>query len=366
MLKDVPREEVARLIGLFEAAGALRVGADVLQPADTLLDLYGEEIRARAYVTHDPLRGELMLRPDFTVPVVQAHMAQGQEPARYCYAGTVFRMQEHDSGRPSEFEQVGFELFDRGDRARADAEIFALMSQCLAGRGLRAAIGDIGVLSAAVAGLSTSEKRRAALMRHLWRPRRFRALLDRYGGRAEVPPSRAALLARLAGEPAEKVLAGAGPDIGLRRAEEVLARVAALQADAQEPPIPEAELGLLDDLLGVRAAPVDALEHLRDLAVDMPALTPALDTFAARLDALADAGVDLSALEFEGSFGRTLLEYYDGFVFGFFAPQRPDLPAVASGGRYDALCRVLGQGREIPAVGAVIRPALLSEIGEAG
>ncbi|MDC3265334.1 hypothetical protein OAU61_04555, partial [Planktomarina temperata] len=44
--------------------------ADILQPADVLLDLYGEDIRARAYVTSDPLRGEQMLRPDFTVPVV--------------------------------------------------------------------------------------------------------------------------------------------------------------------------------------------------------------------------------------------------------------------------------------------------------
>jgi ATP phosphoribosyltransferase regulatory subunit len=57
------------------------------------------------------------------------------------------------------------------------------------------------------------------------------------------------------------------------------------------------------------------------------------------------------------------MEYYDGFVFGFFAPARPDLPPVASGGRYDALTRVLGQGRSIPAVGGVIRPALTLELG---
>ena len=69
------------------------VEADMLLPADTLLDLYGEDIRARAYVTADPLRGEMMLRPDFTVPVVQAHM-QGAEPARYCYLGEVFRKQD--------------------------------------------------------------------------------------------------------------------------------------------------------------------------------------------------------------------------------------------------------------------------------
>jgi len=38
--------EAARLRALFEAAGAVPVEADVLQPADTLLDLYGEDIRA--------------------------------------------------------------------------------------------------------------------------------------------------------------------------------------------------------------------------------------------------------------------------------------------------------------------------------
>ena len=84
----------------FQAAGALPVEADILQPADTLLDLYGEDIRARAYVTQDPLRGELMLRPDFTVPVVEMHMAHGADPARYCYAGEVFRRQEDDGDRP--------------------------------------------------------------------------------------------------------------------------------------------------------------------------------------------------------------------------------------------------------------------------
>ena len=368
MLKEVPREEVARLVALFESKGALRVGAAVLQSADTLLDLYGEDIRARAYVTHDPMRGELMLRPDFTVPVVQMHMAEGQEPARYCYAGTVFRMQEEDTGRASEFEQVGYELFDRGNRAAADAEVFALIASALEGRGLRAAMGDIGVLRAAVEGLSTTPERKGALMRHLWRPRRFRALLERFGGRVAPAPSRAALLKRLENEPAEQVLATAGVMMGKRSPDEVLARMARLKADAAAPSISDTEMGLLDDLLGVRAAPADALAHLRDLSVDLPAILPALDALARRFDALADAGIDLAALEFEASYGRTSMEYYDGFVFGFYAPQRPDLPPVASGGRYDALCRVLGQGREIPAVGAVIRPALLAEIaaGEAG
>ena len=101
--KAAIRAEGERLLTAFVAAGAVPVEADVLQPAGTLLDLYGEDIRARAYVTFDPVMGEMMLRPDFTVPVVQAHMAGGADPARYAYMGKVFRRQEHLDGRAREY-----------------------------------------------------------------------------------------------------------------------------------------------------------------------------------------------------------------------------------------------------------------------
>ena len=80
----------------------------------------------------------------------------------------------------------------------------------------------------------------------------------------------------------------------------------------------------------------------------------------ARLEALAGHGIDVNALTFEASHGRTTLEYYDGFVFSFHGPA--DLPPVASGGRYDALTAVLGAGRSIPAVGGIIRPGLVAEL----
>ncbi|MDH5798790.1 MAG: ATP phosphoribosyltransferase regulatory subunit, partial [Paracoccaceae bacterium] len=55
----------------------------------------------------------------------------------------------------------------------------------------------------------------------------------------------------------------------------------------------------------------------------------------------------------------------DGFVFGFYAADRPELPPLATGGRYDALTAVLGQGRSIPAVGGVVRPGLVLQLKEA-
>ncbi|QGX99713.1 ATP phosphoribosyltransferase regulatory subunit [Roseovarius faecimaris] len=351
------RAEAARLRDLFEAQGAQVVETAVLQPAEVLLDLYGEDIRARAYVTSDALRGEQMLRPDFTVPVVQMHMEHGAEPARYTYAGEVFRRQEDDPERKNEYLQVGYEIFEREAPDAADAEVFALIHDILKPLGLRAATGDIGILTAAVAGLQTTERRKRALMRHIWRPRRFRALIERFSGRAPWPKARLALL-----EEADP-MAGATPLIGLRSAAEIAARIDALQEDRSAPPLSEGEVDVIDAILAVRGNSDDALERLRDIAVDMPAIGIAVERFAARLGALDARGIDVAALEFEASYGRTQMEYYDGFVFGFTAEARPDLPPVATGGRYDALTRRLGQGREIPAVGGVIRPGLVLALG---
>jgi ATP phosphoribosyltransferase regulatory subunit len=327
-----------------------------LQPAETLLDLYGEDIRARAYVTSDALRGEQMLRPDFTVPVVQMHMAQGAEPARYTYAGEVFRRQEEDPDRASEYLQVGYEVFDRSNPAAADAEVFALMSDAVSHLDVRAATGDIGILMAAVRGLKTTDRRKAALMRHIWRPRRFRALLDRFAGRTEVPPSRAALLAKTS------PLTDIGPVVGKRTHAEIEVRIAALHKDTVTDPISAAEMDVIDVLLQVRETIPFAIQQLRDLMVDMPAIGVAVEGLKARCDALNARGIDVDKLPFEASYGRTSMEYYDGFVFGFYANGRADMPALASGGRYDALTRRLGNGAEIPAVGAVVRPDLMVEL----
>lgn len=351
--KAAIRDEASRLLALFEASGAVRVEADILQPAGILLDLYGEDIRARAFVIHDPLAGEQMLRPDFTVPVVQMHMAHGAEPARYCYAGEVFRRQEKDTSRPSEYMQVGYEVFDREDAARADAEVFSLISSALNGVPLRAVTGDIGILTAAVRGLKTSDRRKAALMRHLWRPARFRALLNRFAGLVPVPTARAELLALA--DP----MSGAGPVIGLRDAGEVAERIEALRQEAAEPPIPALEFGLLNELLVISDKAPAALARLRALANDMPSIAAAVDRMAARLERLGAAGIDAGMLDFETTYGRTSMEYYDGFVFGFYSDHHPDLPPVATGGRYDALTERLGPKGAIPAVGAVIRPELV-------
>lgn len=348
------RDRAATLRAAFERQGAALVEPPLLQPADTLLDLYGEDIRARAYVTSDALRGEQMLRPDFTVPVVEMHMAQGADPARYTYAGEVFRRQDNDPERPNEYLQVGYEVFDRADPASADAEVFALITQALAGAPVTPVTGDIGLLTAAVEGLDTTQARKTALLRHIWRPRRFRALLNRFSGRSPAPASRIALLAGQAPKDA--------PLIGLRSRAEITTRIDALRQDATAPLLSTDQVGLVETLLDVNETLPNALSRLDDLTVDLPAIAGAVEGLRARAHALDTRGIDTTQLMFRGGYGRTQMEYYDGFVFGFRATTRPDMALIASGGRYDALTRRLGQGHTIPAVGGVIRPDLLLEL----
>ena len=338
-----------RILDAFRAAGAVEVAPDILLPADTLLDLYGEDIRARAYLTTDPIRGEVALRPDFTVPVVEMHMAQGAEPARYCYLGEVFRKQDHGDTRPAhprdnEYLQAGFELFSRDPDA--DAEVFALFHGILAPCRLSATMGDMDLLLDAVAGLPLSAPRRALLAHHIWRPGRFERLLDRFS--AVEPPRHFAI--------------NGAPWTGLRSEAEMEARISRLEAGAEGPPLDPAWRTRLHRLFSVAGPAPTALDELRILADHIPAIAEAVERLSARLNAIAARGIDPAAIRFDASHGRHTMEYYDGMTFSFTAEGRPDWPPVASGGRYDALTRVLGQGEAIPAVGGIIRPDLVAEL----
>jgi ATP phosphoribosyltransferase regulatory subunit len=209
---------------------------------------------------------------------------------------------------------------------------------------------------AAVDGLNTSERRKSALRRHIWRPTRFRALLDRFAGRVETPVARQALIA------SDDPMAQAGPQIGLRSAAEVAERIDVLKSDAALAPISASEVDLIEAILQVRETCPNALAQLRDIAVDLPSITAAVTRLDERFEALDARGVETSTLMFETSYGRTSMEYYDGFVFGFHATDHAGLSPIATGGRYDALTQRLGKGDAIPAVGGVIRPDLLIQI----
>ena len=67
----------------FAQGGYVQAHPGILQPAEPFLDLSGEDIRKRMYLTTDASGEELCLRPDLTIPVARDYLASpARRPAR--------------------------------------------------------------------------------------------------------------------------------------------------------------------------------------------------------------------------------------------------------------------------------------------
>ena len=355
-------DALALLAGLFGGARYESLAPPYLFEADTLLDVYGEDLRPRAFIFPDHGRGnELCLRPDFTVPVALAHAGRGwEEKAAYSYQGPVFRSQPQGLQRPVEYVQAGIERFGDADIAGADAAVFVLLHRGLAALGIgrpQATIGDLSIPFALLDALDMPTRRRAALRRHFWRPARFQALIARAQEQPHVSAPREKLLSA-ADDPAQiaAMMAEAGETLGLRSVREVVERAEALAAEAQEVPMPAADANLIGAVLSVKGPAREVGAEIRRLTEDAGLdISATLDRFEQRLARIEDQGIPINDLFFDAAFGRSL-EYYDGFVFEMRGNGGGDHPPLAGGGRYDALTMRLGAAAPVPAVGGMIRP----------
>ena len=105
-----------KILALFAERGADPVEVAVLQPADPFLDMAGEDLRRRIFLTESETGQTLCLRPEFTIPVCLDHISsQAGTPRRYSYLGEVFRQRREGQ---AEFFQAGIE--DLGEKNTAD------------------------------------------------------------------------------------------------------------------------------------------------------------------------------------------------------------------------------------------------------
>src|SRR5438270_2319239 len=145
-----PDARAEALAAHYERAGYARVSPAILQSAEPFLDLSGEDIRRRMFLTSDPDGQELCLRPDLTIPVSRDYLASPEagEALGFCYLAPGFR---HRVDGPSEFVQAGIESVGRRDTAAADAEMLSLGLEATSHYGADAAavrLGDLGLFSA--------------------------------------------------------------------------------------------------------------------------------------------------------------------------------------------------------------------------
>lgn len=344
------------------AAGFPRIEPPVLQPASVFLDLAGEDIRGRIYLTSDATGADYCLRPEYTIPVCRAYLASSEagRPASHSYLGPVFRFR---GASPAEFHQAGLESFGRADREAADAEVMGIAleaAQDAYGAPLSVRIGDAGLFARLLDALDLPPVwlRRIRRGHALGKP--LAAILDREANSSAADHS--GVLAALAGADrdgaralVQDLLSIAGiSSVGGRSANEIAERYLE-QASAQAGAGFSAEKrAILEHFLAVSGDPDSASAQLRKLAKAAKLdLSDVLDSFDQRLNFLAARGLDLATLAFSAGFARNL-DYYTGFVFEAFDGARGDKRPLVGGGRYDRLMRTLGAAQDIPAVGAAI------------
>lgn len=347
--------DIARL---FAARNTHAVEVAVLQPADPFLDMAGEDLRRRIFLTESETGQTLCLRPEFTIPVCLDHIAsQAGTPRRYSYLGEVFR-QRREGG--NEFFQAGIE--DLGDRdtaaadARSLADAHALLSLVLPGRELAVTLGDQTIFEAVLAALGL--------------PRGWRMRLARAFGSALMLEAALADLAnpprnsQLAGAVAALVLDGdldalsahvaggmeqAGLSATVGRSPSEIARRLIEKAELRSVRLSNEAFAALKGFLAIDVPLDSAAGALERFAADAGlSLGAALENFAARAAAIESLGLPMSEISYDAAFGRPL-DYYTGLVFEI-AAQDGDRP-LAGGGRYDRLLTLLGAKTPIPGVG---------------
>ena len=360
-----------------ERTGAGWTDAPTLQPLSLLLDLAGEAMRARLFVVTGEGGEELALRPDFTVSLARAFAASGETEGRWLYEGPAFRSQPRGSDRPSEFLQLGVELFGAAaDPAAEDAQIAALAWTASAAGGRRdlsLLFGDVALFGGFLRALALPEAAQGRLHRAFAGGRSVRAELDRLAdGRAaqrEGDGRLAALLTDLpeaeAASALEEVwrLAGIQP-VGGRGTAEIVHRLVERAEAERAPRVSAAERDLIGRFLAIRAAPAEALDHAQALAREAGGgLDPLNEAWRRRLNGLAEGGVPADAVTLDCGLARPF-GYYDGMLFEVRSAALGNA-AVAAGGRSDGLVARLG-GAATPSVGCMVRPGRAAAQGANG
>jgi ATP phosphoribosyltransferase regulatory subunit len=376
-----PPDVLAAIRAPFEAFGqtgpsgaAAWVDAPVLQPLNLLLDLAGEAMRARLFVVQGEGTAEACLRPDFTIPLAHAHLLSEAASGRYLYQGKAFRTAPLGAARPSEFWQIGAEVYGAvEDPAVQDAEIAALAWGAAVAGGrtdLALTLGDVGLFAAFLAALDLPSPVQARLVRTYASGRGLRAELARtQAGRSDPKGGRLAdLLSDLPESEATGVLeelwrlAGIQP-VGGRAPAEIVHRLSQRAEMMRNAKLSPAESDLIARYLEISGDIRSALDRIERLAYSAKIdFEPQLAPWIRRLTALVHAGVPETSMTLSAGFSRPF-GYYDGVLFEIGCPALgPDQP-VAAGGRYDGLPARLGASLNHPytaqagAVGCMVRPA---------
>jgi ATP phosphoribosyltransferase regulatory subunit len=348
----------SELLAEFAARKTERVDTPVIQPAEPFLDMAGEELRRRIFLTENETGASLCLRPEFTIPVCLRHIETATgTPKRYSYLGEVFR-QRRDGA--NEFYQAGMEDLGDGDTAHADARAVAdslgILARLLPETALSVTLGDQAVFEAVVQALGLPTGWQKRLIHAFGNMEQLEALLTRLASPTPVAGLNPRILELVArgDEPAlvahiDATMQATGYSTNASRSPLEIARRLREKLVLSATRLDDASFLVLKEFLSLNVPLSEAASSLARFAdATGLELSRALDVFEDRVKALGETGVDIAAIDYRAAFGRPL-DYYTGLVFEISV--QATTAVLAGGGRFDRLLTLLGAKDHIPAVG---------------
>ena len=348
----------AGLTALLQARDTVHVDTPVIQPADPFLDMAGEDLRRRIFLTESETGKSLCLRPEFTIPVCLRHIETATgTPQRYSYLGQVFRQRREG---PNEFYQAGIEDLGNSDVARADAraidDAMTSLHSVLPDTMLSLVLGDQSVFEAVVKALGLPAGWQKRLVHAFGNPVMLDTLLQRLANPPPPPVLDMKIASLLAsGDDAaliahfDETMEATGYSTNASRTPGEIAKRLKEKLALANTRLDTKTHGILQEFLSLAVPLADAPSALAGFADAAGIrLETALAQFNARVAALQKAGTDITSMTYRAAFGRPL-DYYTGLVFEVTASGQKDV--LAGGGRFDRLMTLLGAKDHIPAVG---------------
>ena len=385
MDKDAGGYRVSRLPGMYDVSGSDHrrlqdssdciarhledsgfefVSTPLIERTELFIRKSGGELTSKLYSFTDPGGNRVSLRPEFTSSVIRRFVEDGSPadlPARWYYAGPVFRYDEDVSCR--QFNQIGAEIVGESG-AEADAEAVSLACASLEAAGVRGGvvrIGHLGILNELISGLGVSGRARMMAISsgpnlklgrtnvpRLMEEARALGLLGAGPVSAREQPSRRGSDAD--GETIHDALASAmSSTLGRRSGRQIVDRLIRKAHEVDRPADLERAFKLTSQLACVEGPPGPAIQQARSVAASYGLEAASLDELDSLFEALDRSRTRSREVVLDMGLARGIA-YYSGITFELTGPPGCGSVPLGGGGRYDGLVKALGGG-DVPALG---------------
>jgi ATP phosphoribosyltransferase regulatory subunit len=341
------------------------IETSIIEQADLFLTKAGDQIAERLF-TFERHGQMLALRPEFTAAAAHRYITRREQAiARWQFSGPIFADDHEQTGSQYQHYSAGAELIGLPGTT-AEAEIISMAVHGVTRLGIEdplLVIGHVGLTRHLLSRFALEPHTQRFILGHrsaLRDDQRGKAyvqeLLDRY-----LPPPHAQPVTgdEIPGSDLQTtfgaqqmldvLLDGSrrGETMGGRTRHDIARRLLQKRRQAYEREQIDAALDFLQDWIRIHAEPQTALPAIENFIGADSTARALLDAWLETLDLLQACQIPVDSLIIQPDLARTW-DYYTGLVFELHTTGGDQ---IGGGGRYDELARLIGSGREIPAVG---------------